>query len=75
MPIMTMRTVVDGREETISEYICDWPECPNVAVHAVGVLREVRARAAVCAEHAARISESDLDPSSDRNDRDPTPGN
>jgi hypothetical protein len=56
MPQVTLRTVVDGREETISEYICDWPGCPHPAVHVVGVIPELRARAAVCAEHAARIA-------------------
>jgi hypothetical protein len=28
MPQATLRINVDGREETISEYICDWPDCP-----------------------------------------------
>jgi len=53
---MTLRTVVNGREESISEYICDWPDCPKPAEHVVGVVRELRICAAVCAEHAARIA-------------------
>jgi len=56
MPHVTLRTIVDGREETLSEYICDWPDCPNVAVEVLGVVRELRMRAAVCAEHAAHIA-------------------
>jgi len=55
MPQVTLRTVVDGREETMSQYICDWPGCPHLAVHVLGAVRELRLRAAVCAEHAARI--------------------
>ena len=56
MPHVTLRTIVDGREETISEYMCDWPGCPHPAVHVLGVIAELRVRAAVCAEHAARIA-------------------
>jgi hypothetical protein len=54
MPLITLRTDVpgsDGREEVMTEYFCDWPDCPNVAVHVLGVIREVRAAAMVCAEH------------------------
>jgi hypothetical protein len=56
MPQVTLRTIVDGREETISQYICDWPDCPHPAVHVVGGVRELRIRAALCAEHVARIA-------------------
>jgi hypothetical protein len=56
MPQLTLRTTVNGREEAISEYICDWPDCPQPAVHVLGVVRGLRLRAAVCAEHAARIA-------------------
>jgi hypothetical protein len=55
VPQVTLRITVDGREETISEYLCDWPDCPKAAVHVVGVIRELRIRAAMCAEHAARV--------------------
>lgn len=54
MPQVTIRTVVDGREEILSEYLCDWPDCANVAVQVVGVVRALRLRAVLCAEHAAR---------------------
>jgi len=56
MPQVTIRTVVDGREETMSEYLCDWPECPNVATEVVGLVRELRIRTMMCAEHAARVA-------------------
>jgi hypothetical protein len=56
VPLVTIRTVVDGREETLSQYVCDWPDCPNAAVHVVGAIPELRVRAAVCAEHAARLA-------------------
>jgi hypothetical protein len=62
MPQVTIRAIVDGREETLSEYVCDWPDCPNVAVEVVGVVRELRMRAAMCAEHAARLANGNNEP-------------
>ena len=56
MPPVTIRTTVNGREEMLSEYLCDWPGCPNVAVEVLGFVRELRMRAAVCAEHASLIA-------------------
>jgi hypothetical protein len=56
MPVVTLRTVVNDREEAVSEYICDWPDCPNTATVVVGVVRELRMRSALCAEHAARLT-------------------
>ena len=57
MPQVTIRTILDGREESISEYFCDWPDCPNVAAHLVEVVREWRMRTALCGgtQRAARI--------------------
>jgi hypothetical protein len=56
MPLVTLRTVdSDNNEQTITEYICDWPGCPNVAEHFVGVPSDIRAIAAVCKKHAALI--------------------
>jgi len=55
VPQVTLRTFVDGREDTISEYMCDWPDCPHVGVHVFAV-SALRLRAVVCAEHAARIA-------------------
>jgi hypothetical protein len=56
MPQVTIRTIVDGREESLSEYLCDWTDCPNVAVHVVGIVRELRIRTIVCAEHAEYLA-------------------
>jgi hypothetical protein len=58
MSRVTLRTGLigaDGHEETVTEYLCDWPDCPNIAVHQLGVIRELRAMSAVCEEHAAMI--------------------
>jgi hypothetical protein len=56
VPQVTIRTTVNGNEEALTEYICDWPDCPNVAVHVVGVVRELRICSAMCAEHAALVT-------------------
>ena len=50
--ISTGRTSSDGREETLSEYVCDYPNCPNIAEHVLGVVREIGVTVAVCPEHA-----------------------
>jgi len=55
MPVVTIRTVVDGREETLTEHLCDWPDCPNVAVKVIGYVRELKLATAYCAEHAVQI--------------------
>jgi hypothetical protein len=52
--IKTGLTTPDGREEQLTEYVCDHPGCPNIATHALGFVREVGAMAAVCDEHARR---------------------
>jgi hypothetical protein len=54
MPLVTIKTgfhTPDGGEETLTEYLCDWPGCPNVAVHLLGCIVEVRAMVRVCEEH------------------------
>jgi hypothetical protein len=58
MPSVTLRTknATDEKEESLTEYICDWPDCPNVAEHVVGVLVELRAFCAVCTTHAKLIA-------------------
>jgi hypothetical protein len=59
MPHVTINTGIaaeDGREETLSEYLCDWPDCPNVASHVIGIVRELRTCTAVCADHAAQLA-------------------
>ena len=58
MPQVTIRSGFfdkDGKEETLTEYICDWPDCPNVAVHVLGVIRELRVKSAMCDFHAGKI--------------------
>jgi len=59
MPRVTLRAAesADGKEDTVSEYICDWPDCPNVAVHVVGVVRELRVFVAMCSDHARMLAE------------------
>jgi hypothetical protein len=54
MPLVTIKTgfhAPDGAEEILTEYVCDWPGCPNVAVHSLGCITELRAMAIVCDEH------------------------
>jgi hypothetical protein len=56
MPRITIKTGIaapDGREEELTEYLCDWPGCPNVATQVLGCSREIRLAAAVCEQHAA----------------------
>ena len=42
----------DGREDILTEYLCDSPGCPNIASHVLGCVREIGAAFAVCDEHA-----------------------
>jgi hypothetical protein len=51
--IKTGFTAPDGHEEKLTEYFCDWPDCPNVATHVLGCAKGMGAFAAVCKEHAA----------------------
>ena len=54
MPRVTIKTgfmAPDGREEELTEYLCDAPDCPNVATHAVGCVPQLAASLAVCDEH------------------------
>ena len=44
----------DGQEQVLTEYLCDWPDCANVAEHVLGVARTVATMYAVCREHGAR---------------------
>jgi hypothetical protein len=43
----------DGREEELTEYLCDYPDCPNIATNVLGCLVELRLMAAVCDLHAS----------------------
>ena len=54
MPLVTIKTGLfdaDGQEEILVEDMCDSQDCPNVAVRVLGVVKELRAMAMVCAEH------------------------
>jgi hypothetical protein len=44
----------DGREEHLTEYLCDYLGCPNIATHVLGCEKEIGIRAAVCDEHAPK---------------------
>jgi len=52
--IKTGLTTPDGREEQLAEYLCDHPNCPNIATHVLGCVREIGTVAAVCDEHAPK---------------------
>lgn len=41
---------IDLDGERISEYICDMPNCPNIATFVVGIIWALRVRMAVCEE-------------------------
>ena len=65
MPRVTIRTgfiAADGTEEVLSEYMCDWPGCGNIAAHVVGCVAELRAVSAVCDDHASVIKAKDKRP-------------
>jgi hypothetical protein len=55
--INTGITAPDGREEKLTEYICDHPGCPNVATHVLGYVKEIGLAAAVCDDHAPKIKD------------------
>ena len=55
MPRVTIKSgffAPDGREEELSDYLCDWPDCPNIATHVLGCIREFGLSAVVCDHHA-----------------------
>jgi hypothetical protein len=55
MPHVTIKTGLaapDGRDEQLSEYLCDHSGCPNVATRVLGFVKELGLVAAVCEEHA-----------------------
>jgi len=59
MPRVTIKSGIitpDGREEELSDYFCDGPDCPNVATHVLGCVREFGLSAVVCDHHASRVA-------------------
>ena len=54
IPQVTIKTGIigpNGREEQLTEMICDHPGCPNIATHVLGVVAELRLIAVVCDDH------------------------
>jgi len=54
MPWITIKTDLttrDGEEEELTEYLCDYPGCPNVATNMLGSIPALRVMASVCNEH------------------------
>jgi hypothetical protein len=57
MPWVTIKTGLiaqDGHEEKLTEYLCDYPGCPNVATQLLGCIAELRLSASVCEEHVPK---------------------
>ena len=56
MPRVTIRTGFigpDGREEELTEFLCDAPGCPNLATDVLGSVKDAEIAVVVCADHAA----------------------
>lgn len=54
MPVVTIKSGMprrDGKEDQLTEYLCDSPDCPNIATHAIGCIKELGLTVAVCDEH------------------------
>ena len=54
MPWVAIKTGLmtpEGYEEKLTEYLCDYPGCPNRATQLLGCIVELRLAAAVCEEH------------------------
>jgi hypothetical protein len=49
-----MGNTTDGREEDLTEYFFDHPDCPNIATQVLGCVKELGVVAAVCEEHARK---------------------
>lgn len=41
-----------GSEEELTEFMCDAPDCPNIATQVLGCVKELGVALAVCDEHA-----------------------
>jgi hypothetical protein len=58
MPQVILKTGligIDGQEEVLTEYQCDWTDCANLASQVFGVARELKSCQAYCDEHAALV--------------------
>lgn len=56
MPEIRIKLDLGGHEETLTEYFCDWPDCPNPAVEVVGAAAERRTQIVMCRVHAAELA-------------------
>ena len=57
MPLKSIKTDFPDegeREEILSEFLCDWPNCGKVAEHVLSVVRELGGVSVVCKEHAPK---------------------
>ncbi len=63
--IKTGFTDAHGCEETLTTYLCDVPDCPETAVHVVGVVRELGTFLAVCQLHAVSLHRKDDPPTAE----------
>jgi hypothetical protein len=52
--IKTGLTTLDGREELLTEYLCDHPDCPNIATQVLGCVAELHLAVVVCSQHAPK---------------------
>ena len=46
--IVTGMPMPDGTTESLKEYVCDTPNCGNLATHLLGIIVELREKSAVC---------------------------
>jgi len=53
--IRTGQVGSDGQEESITEYLCDSPDCPNIATHIVACVKDIGLSIALCEEHASQL--------------------
>jgi hypothetical protein len=49
-------TSPEGQEDCMTEYLCDWPDCPNIATEVLGCSKELGISSAVCKKHKSRPS-------------------
>ena len=62
MPRVTIKTGfvgAGGLEEELTEYLCDSPDCANIATHVLGCIKELGTSAVVCEEHAPSSQPTD----------------
>lgn len=54
IPAITIKTGLaapGGCEESLTEYMCDHPDCPNIATHVLGCVAELKLASVVCDQH------------------------